>query len=181
MQTCKQRHLPPTGKKCQLVKEKDANSELLRDAAVSSGATESQMTPGKSTDGQLVQMKILEQLKRVTDRLDQVEDRMAPSHELSIDSFLENVPRSKKVVKKQRVVNDSSSEDSDTPSLELLRSQHLQKKVDKRIRDLDQCSQFPGKDTQSLIGGVGLILLSSTKYTGPVRRFFFFFFFWGGG
>ena len=70
---CKQRHLPPTGKKCQLVNEKTLNPELLRDAAVSSGATESQMTPGESTDGQLVQMQILEQLKRVTDRLDQVD------------------------------------------------------------------------------------------------------------
>ena len=116
--TCKQRHLPPTGKTCQLVKEKDANSKLLRDAAVSSGATEPQMTPGRSTDGQLVQMQILEQLRRVTDRLDQVEDRMAastrhstPSHELSTDSFLESVKPSKKSVKKQRVVNDSSSDE----------------------------------------------------------------------
>ena len=33
-----------------MVKEKDANAELLTDAAVSSGVTESQMTPGGSTD-----------------------------------------------------------------------------------------------------------------------------------
>ena len=66
-------------------------------------------------------------------QIDQVEDRMAasahhstPSHELSTDSFLENVKHSKKFVKKQRVVNYSFSEDSDTPSLELLRSQHVQ-------------------------------------------------------
>ena len=42
--TCKQRHLRPTGKKCQFTKEKEINNELLRDAAVSSGVTESLMS-----------------------------------------------------------------------------------------------------------------------------------------
>ena len=90
--SCKQRHLHSSGKKCQLVNEKDANTEFLRDAAIASGATESQMMPGGFIDGQLVQ--ILEQLKRVTERIDQVENRMAASthhsthsHGLSRDSF----------------------------------------------------------------------------------------------
>ena len=66
--TCKQRHLPPTGKKCQNVKQQESTDELLRDAAVSSDATGSQMTPMEATGRQQIQMQILEQLRRVTER-----------------------------------------------------------------------------------------------------------------
>ena len=38
-----------------------------------------------------------------------------------------------------------SSDDSDEPSLELLKSRHLQRKVDKRLRDLSQSSHSAGK------------------------------------
>ena len=157
--TCKQRHLPPTGKRCQFGKQQESSDELLRDAAVSNDATGSHMSP-KSTDGQQIQMQILEQLRRVTERLDSVEDRMTASSlhstsELSTDSFLESVKPSRKSTKQCKVVNDSSSEDSDTPTLEMLRSQKLQKRVDKHIRELDQRSDFPGNESKlkSQIGG----------------------------
>ena len=131
--TCKQRHLPPTGKKCQFGKQQENTDELLRDAAVSSDATGSQLTPIGETDGQQMQKVILEQLRQATERLDSMEDRMATTSrtstpELSTDSFLESVKPSKKIVKPCKVLNDSSSEDSDTPTLEMLRSQKLQKK-----------------------------------------------------
>ena len=130
--TCKQRHLPPTGKKCQFGKQQENTDELLRDAAVSSDATGSQSTPVGETGGQQIQKVILEQLRRVTERLDSMEDRMASASrtstpELSTDSFLESVKPSKKIVKPCKVLNDSSSDDSDTPTLEMLRSQKLQK------------------------------------------------------
>ena len=149
--TCKQRHLPPTGKKCQFGKEQGNTDELLRDAAVSSDATGSQSTPLGDIGGQQIQKVILEQLRRVTERLDSMEDRMASTSrtstpELSTDSFLESVKPRKKSVKPCKVLNDSSSDDSDIPTLEMLRSQKLQKKVDKRIRELDQSSHFPGND-----------------------------------
>ena len=97
------------------------------------------MTPMEATGGQQIQMQILEQLRRVTERLDSVEDRMAltsqhSTPELSTDSFLESVKSSKKLTKSCNILNDSSSEDSDTPTLEMLRSQKLQKRVDKHIR-----------------------------------------------
>ena len=65
------------------------------------------MTPEKSTDGQLLQVYILEQLQRVTERMEQVEDRMAvstshstPVHELnSTDNFLKSLKPSKEVSK----------------------------------------------------------------------------------
>ena len=103
----KQRHLPPTGKKCQFMQATATENEHLRDAAVPSGATVSQMMPGKSTDRQLLQVQILEQLQRVTERLEQVEDKMSastshstPAHELSsTDSFLKSIKPSKKVPK----------------------------------------------------------------------------------
>ena len=101
--SCKQRHLPPTGKKCKFVQATVTEDEHLRDAAVPSGATVSQMMPGKSTDGQLLQVKILEQLQRVTERLEQVEDRASshstPTRELKTDSFLESVKPSKNLSK----------------------------------------------------------------------------------
>ena len=73
-----------------------------------------------------------------------------PSHELSTDSFLESVKHSKTIDQKHRVINDSSSEDSANPSLDLLRSQQLQKKL---IRELDQCSNFTGNESQKFPEG----------------------------
>ena len=63
-----------------------------------------QTAQGASGDGQLLQMEILQQLKRVTERLDHVEEWMATAPgkstpklpELSSDSFLESVKSSKK-------------------------------------------------------------------------------------
>ena len=54
------------------------------------------------------------------------------SSELSSDSFLESITCSKKE-KRKHVVTDSSSDESDCPSLEMLKSYLLQKKVDKRL------------------------------------------------
>ena len=58
--------------------------------------------------------------------------------------------------------SDSSSDESDTPSSELLRSKQLQKQVDKRIRPLNQCSQSPGKEFHTLKskrgGGVDVVV-----------------------
>ena len=216
--SCKQRHLPPTGKRCQFVQvtatttATATENEHLRDAAVSSGETVSQMTPGGATDGQLLQVQILEQLQRVTERLEQVEKMAAstahstPVHELSstdnflnslkpskkvsgkysvkvdsssdesvklgkkvskkhkvtVDSFSdESVKSSRKVSRKHNVSIDSSSDESDAPSLGVLRSKKLQKQVDKRIRELNQCSHLSGKDSQALKSkrGGGVLML----------------------
>ena len=86
------------------------------------------MTPGKSTDGQLLQVQILEQLQRVTEQLEKVEDRMAAStlqstpHELSTDSFLKSVKPSKKVTKRHSVTIDSSSDESVKPSKKVIKT-----------------------------------------------------------
>ena len=81
--------------------QQENTDERLRDA---SGATGSQMMSGELTGGQQVQMHILEQLRRVTEILDSIEDRMlvsiqhsTPSAELSTDSFLESIKSSKNV------------------------------------------------------------------------------------
>ena len=66
------------------------------------------------------------------------------------------------MVKKHIVSSDSSSDESDTPSLELLRSKKLQKQVDKRIRKLNHCSQSPSKECETLKskrgGGVDIVV-----------------------
>ena len=106
--TCKVRHLPPTGKKCQYKKTvQEESNELSRDAAIASG----QSTSMGPEDGQLLQKQILEQLRKVTDRLDQVEHRVAatatsstPKQELSTDSFLETIKCHKKSKRSIKVV-----------------------------------------------------------------------------
>ena len=160
--TCKTRHVPPMGKKCKLQKKQipaESDNELFSDAAIAGQVPATQNKQEVSGDGQLLQMQILQQLKKVTERLDHVEQRMdaAPgkssSPELSSDSFLENIKPSKKQ-KKTHVVTDSSSDESDCPSLEMLKSHLLQKKVDKRLRDLNQSSHEQGKEKiKSMRGG----------------------------
>ena len=44
------------------------------------------------------------------------------------------------------VTSDSSSDESDTPSMERLKSSTIQRKVDRRIRDLNHSSHLPGND-----------------------------------
>ena len=131
---CKTRHLPPTGKKCKLQKKQESDNELFSDAAVAGQVPATQTAQGVSGDGQLLQMQILQQLQKMTERLDHVEEQIAAgpstataSSELSSDSFLENVKPSKKS-KKCEIVNDSSSDEIDCPSLEVLKSNWLQKK-----------------------------------------------------
>ena len=156
--SCKKRHYPPTGKKCQFKKTQDSaeTHELSRDAAVASDMGGAQ-TSSQSVNGQPLKLQILEQLKKVTERLDKVEDKMAassapadqstPKIELSRDSFIVKSKSGKKLKTSAPMTSDSSSNESDSPSLELLTSQHLQRKVDRRIRDLEQSSHTPGKDS----------------------------------
>ena len=74
---CKERHAPPTGKRCrrlEKLQEEGSETGLIRDAADSQVA---ESTGGESLNGQQLQLQILNQLERVTKRLDTVEDRMA--------------------------------------------------------------------------------------------------------
>ena len=72
---CKQRHAPPTGRKCKYLEKTQENvPELLRDAAETSDDT---VIEGRSSNGHLIQLKILSQLEKVNRRLDQVEDKVA--------------------------------------------------------------------------------------------------------
>ena len=156
------RHLPPTGKKCKQKKhhQVESDNELLSDAAVAGHSSATQSAQGASGDGQLLQLEILQQLQRMTERLDNVEERLATtpvktpkSSELSSDSFLQSIKPSKKQ-KKSSTVNDSSSDECDCPSLEVLRSQLLQKKVDKSLRELNHSSHCQGKEKfKSMRGG----------------------------
>ena len=147
---CKIRHLPPTGKKCKK-KVQEQNDELLRDAAVAGPVPATQAAQVVQEDGQRLQTEILQQLK-MTERLDQVEQQVVTSvrtstpstSEISTDSFLESI-KSSKCRKYQPVESSSSSDESDDPSLEVLKSHHLQEQVDKRIKELVQSSHCQGK------------------------------------
>ena len=156
-QSCKSyktRHLPPTGKKCHFKNNVEGDKSVsngLRDAAASSKLLE---TDQVDLGGQQLQMEILAQLKKVS-QLDMVEDQVAGSSQqaaqasavlpetgkLSTDSVVVSSHKPSKRSKRFKppiISSSSSSDDSDseTPSLEKLRSHSLQKKVDQRIRDL---------------------------------------------
>ena len=71
--TCKVRHVPPTGKKCKLQKkhqQAESYNELISDAAIAGHSSATQSAYRVSGDGQLLQMEILQQLKKMTERLD---------------------------------------------------------------------------------------------------------------
>ena len=71
-------------------------------------------------DGQLLQQQILDQLERVNRRLDQVEDRMAGpatgTQKLS-KNIVTSAVKKDKVKKVLPVVSDSSSDESEVPSV----------------------------------------------------------------
>ena len=165
--TCKSRHVPPTGKKCQFknIMESDKSvSNGLRDAAASSNQPN---TDQADLGGQRLQMEILAQLQKVSQRLEMVEDQVAGTSQqavqdpaasphiakLSTDSVIVSTQKSSRRSKRFNppIVTSSSSSDgsdSETPSLERLRSHALQKKVDQRIRDLDHSSHLSGTDSK---------------------------------
>ena len=144
--TCKTRHLPPTGKKCQFKDTADLNNSVangLRDAATSSKLLD---TDQADLGGQRLQLEILSQLQKVSQRLEKVEDQVAATSQqasqaatespsghgkLSTDSVLVTSNKSCKKSRKVRspiVSTESSSEssDSDTPSLETLQNQRAE-------------------------------------------------------
>ena len=137
--TCKTRHLPPTGKKCQFKSTVESDKSVpngLRDAAVSSKLLD---TDQADLGRQRLQLEILSQLKKVSQRLDMVEDQVAgggvqqatqasagsPSPatgKLSTDSVIVSSQKSKRSKKFKPPVESSSpssdDSDSDIPSLQ---------------------------------------------------------------
>ena len=92
-----------------------------------------------------VQFKILKELKRMSSRLDAVEDRMASEKKDSRQKLKESYKLSKDTdfSRKHKVVDcsssDSSGDEQDIPDLAMLRgSKHLQKKVDEKIAGLSR-------------------------------------------
>ena len=81
---CKNRRVPPTGKKCQFknVKNDDVTQGLLSDAAVVSESLATDL--GQDLGGQQIQMEILEQLKKISHRLDLVEDQVAATAQQTV-------------------------------------------------------------------------------------------------
>ena len=162
---CKNRHAPPTGKKCQFKNTKnDDVSGHLSDAAVASESLATDQS--QDLGGQRIQMEILEQLKKMSRRLDLVEDQVAATAQhtvqastsgvdtgkLSTDTVLSSSSQKSSKSKKFRptyVTSDSSSDESDTPSMEKLKSSTIQRKVDRRIRELNHSSHLPGNDSSA--------------------------------
>ena len=164
---CKGRHAPPTGKKYKrLEKQEEVIHKLSRDAAIS---MVTEQTEEASPNGQLIQQKILTQLELVNKRLDDMEDRVAEvmtgsttKHKLSKNFLSVDKPKCSKdfvssSVKKcsktkeiSETSTESSSDDSDTPSIDTLRSYRLQRQVDRRVRALERSSQSAGEKSHKI-------------------------------
>ena len=155
----KNRHLPPTGKKCRYVDniESDAEPNGLRDAAAASvSLATDQADPG----GQRIQ-EMSHRLEAVEQQISstaqdpmQASTSSSGSGKLSRNSdFLDHSKStpSKKSKKSKKFVpssdsSESSSDESVSPYLSFLKSQSMQRKVDKRIRELNGCSHLSGTE-----------------------------------
>ena len=223
--TCHEKHIPPTGKKCQLSKKPDMNLPSTSGAQLMSSTSDSDVpdsgvgafhvnmsakkvkkqkdcsvkkavasghsrpsNEGAETSSEEehsssgLQALILQQLQRVNSRLDAVEDRLGDhshgrtgnkdSTKLSTPQCLvKSSQKSKKCNKSKvkHVVSESSSDDESLPSLSVLRSSRdIQKAVDKRLAEIESCSQVEGKDNKlkSKRGG-GVEVLVSKKVAWP--------------
>ena len=100
-----------------------------------------------------VQSRILEQLQRVNERLDAMEDKVEEVTKKEKD----RTKLSKKVACKKVVTESSDSSDefdssdssSSIPSIDTLRkSKKLQKQVDCRLRKLEKAGQKTGNETE---------------------------------
>ena len=144
--------MPPTGKRCRYVDnvESEAEPNGLRDAAAASmSLATDQADPG----GQRIQEEILAQLQKMSHRLEMVEQQISStaqdpgqasitssgSGKLNKNSDCFNYSKStpsRKSKKSKKFVppsdsGESSSDESVSPSLSFLKSQSMQRKVDK--------------------------------------------------
>ena len=100
------------------------------------------------------QVLILKQLKKVNSRLDAVEEKMATTstnkrHKgLKLSKCCDTIDHvSKKSSQKSKVVSSSSSEEEDLPCLSTLRSsRQIQRKIDRRISEMQLDSKIEGRD-----------------------------------
>ena len=74
------------------------------------------------------------------------------SGKLSTDTVLSSSSKKSSKSKQFRptyITSDSSSDESDTPSMERLKSSTIQRKVDRRIRELNHSSHLPGNENSA--------------------------------
>ena len=192
---CSDRHFPPTGKKCNKTSEEISFNQSVHDTDVFSSTSDQDVqTPPKSQkkgmvknkkkavkttqEGQQaeIQTRILEQLQKVNDRLDAMEDKVeevVQSHpkdntKLSKKYFSSKVSH---VSSETSDESDESDSDSSVPDIETLRkSEQLQKQVDSRLRQLKKASQKTGKhDSEKFKSkrGGGLEILVKNKVAWP--------------
>ena len=125
LKLCVKRNSPPTGKKCRYINQESSDIE---GSGLSRGAAVKMSSPfTDSMNGELIQEQILQQLQKVNQRLDRVENRMAEEEKhhkrtkgkLSTDTFSQVASKS---TSRMQSSSDSSSDESETPSLQYLRS-----------------------------------------------------------
>ena len=184
---CGHKHLPPTGKKCQLDKQLDhkdsesdmnlkelsmlSNKKSMNDASMLSGSSEESFEVEESLS---VQSQILRELQKVNARLDAVEGQVGCNNggarhkerQLKEQSKLSSTGSDKHCVKKvkksKKIVESSSDSDSDSsiPDLHTLRtSDVIQRRVDARLRQLEVLQDQTGTVANSKL---------KSKRGGPV-------------
>ena len=128
----------------------------------------------QSQDGSLagdVQMLILQELRRVSKRLDVVEEQMGAPTTSVVTSSREPVSKlskhtahdskfSVKKSKKKMVITSTSSDDAtEIPDLKVIRSSRpLQKKIDKKLASMDKEKHNQGNETPKIKSKRGVLL-----------------------
>ena len=160
---CTERHYPPTGSKCERTELLNSTRlsgsanisgvsgpEIEKDSHVISSTSKALQTSSIQGAPDDIQKQILEQLQRVNQRLDEVEDRMDTGTQYSKGKH--GGAKGKKLSStshrhvKGNIVSDSESSDDDSiPSLSCIRkSTAIQRQIDSRIRELELQTEATG-------------------------------------
>ena len=160
---CTERHYPPTGNKCErtellnstrLDSSADVSGvpgpEVEKDSHVISSTSKALQTASTQGAPDDIQKQILEQLQRVNQRLDDVEDRMDTGTQYSQGKL--GGSKGKKLSStshrhvKGNILSDTESSDDDSiPNLSCIRkSTAIQRQIDSRIRQLELQSEATG-------------------------------------
>ena len=141
---CLGRHVPPTGKKCKYMTDdhEGAVDSQSAERSVAGSPKKHQPSPQSASD---VQQQILVQLQRVNNRLDNMDDEMAEVKRCTGQTKkMSSLSLAQKASKADSSDSDSSSDESLVPSLSHLKSaRDIQRQVDNRLRELEECSFTP--------------------------------------
>ena len=172
---CGDKHLPPTGRNCVQTLSSVCHTSSSPASSVAKGASHpsaAEASTGEQTT--VLQQEILRQLQCVNNRLDSVEQDLvtvkgtANKQTHKISSFDKSNVSVSEVSMSE---SDSSSDESLIPSLNVLKSKKsIQRKVDQRLKQLQDDSAVKSGSTKKLLGHNKIAWPQDTVLGGHSRQ-----------